>query len=126
MSDVNRLIKIDEAARYLGVSVRQVRALVADDGLPYVQVSPRARRFRTGDIDRWADARAFQLSISPQEPRRSTGAASRSTGCATDSPLAAEIRARLMRKLDASMASPRSENSPAVARDASQPMCGRR
>jgi excisionase family DNA binding protein len=47
---VERLLTFDQAARFLGISLRQLRRLVDGGRIPFVRVSKRTPRIRTSDI----------------------------------------------------------------------------
>jgi len=48
------LMEIDEAAQYLGVSVRHVRRLVAEKRIPYIKWGGRLH-FDPDELDAWVD-----------------------------------------------------------------------
>lgn len=56
MSDTQRrqLVDVDGAAEHLTVSVRFIRALVAERRVPYLKVG-KFVRFDLDDLDRWLD-----------------------------------------------------------------------
>ena len=45
----------DDAATMLAVTPRQVRRLVAEGRLPYVEIAPRVRRINAADLDAFAN-----------------------------------------------------------------------
>lgn len=47
----------EEAAKYVGVSRRQLdRLRLRGEGPPYYQISEQARRYRTTDLDAWLES----------------------------------------------------------------------
>ena len=52
----DRLLTIREVARYLGVSEKTIRRMVAAGLIPCVRIG-RAIRFLPGDVFRWVSAR---------------------------------------------------------------------
>lgn len=49
-----RQLRTDEAARYVGVSERTLRSLVAERKIPFVRIRRRII-FRLVDLDRWIE-----------------------------------------------------------------------
>jgi excisionase family DNA binding protein len=98
-------LTVAEAARYVGVGVREFRRLVLAEGIPYVKTGNQ-RRFRPQDLESWADTRVCQSSTSSPE-ERSTPAVSQSRGSVTISARAKEIRDELERRLSGSTTRPR-------------------
>lgn len=55
-----KLLRMDEVAARLRVSVRRVRMIPASE-LPYAQLETRGRRaYRVGDIERYLDTRTVR------------------------------------------------------------------
>lgn len=52
--DKNRVFKTKDAAKYLNLSVRTFTQYVIDHEIPFVQWSPRVRRFFVSDLDKVA------------------------------------------------------------------------
>lgn len=102
------LLRVQQAASYLGVSERQVRYLVEREGLPFVPVTGRVRRFRTEDLDAWVASRVCQFSTSQPQRAASTGAASPSTRYGTVSAQELAILEELRPKPKGSTPKPRS------------------
>jgi excisionase family DNA binding protein len=50
----DRLLKIDEAAAYLGVAVGTLYHWVSQERIPVVRISGRAVRFRLSALNNWA------------------------------------------------------------------------
>ncbi len=50
--DKTQALKAKEAARYLNLSVRTFNQYVIDHEIPFIQWSPRVRRFMIGDLDK--------------------------------------------------------------------------
>lgn len=50
------LLNAREAARWLGVSERQLDRLKADHGLPFVRLGSRSVRYRRESLEAWAKA----------------------------------------------------------------------
>ena len=74
---VRRMLTTEEAAAYLGTTVRHVRRLVSDHELSRYKVGGR-NRFADVDLDAWLDARRVEgrAAGSGQIPRRNSVAAS--------------------------------------------------
>ena len=51
------LLTISQAAEYLGVCNSQVRKLIKTEGLPFVEIGVRGKRFRREDLEAWTAAR---------------------------------------------------------------------
>jgi excisionase family DNA binding protein len=49
-------LSYEELAAYVGISVRTLRALVKDAGLPYYRIG-KLHKFRRDDFDQWAATR---------------------------------------------------------------------
>jgi excisionase family DNA binding protein len=54
-------LSYEELATYAGISVRTLRALVKDAGLPYYRIG-KLHKFRREDFDRWAASRRESAS----------------------------------------------------------------
>jgi excisionase family DNA binding protein len=52
-----RLLRIDEAARLLGVSSKTVRRWIELDGLPVHRLGPRSPRINEAELREWIGAR---------------------------------------------------------------------
>lgn len=52
--DKNQVFKTKDAAKYLNLSVRTFTQYVIDHEIPFVQWSPRVRRFFVSDLDKVA------------------------------------------------------------------------
>ncbi len=52
-----RLLRIDEAARLLGVSSKTVRRWIKSDGLPAHRLGPRSPRIHEAELRDWIDGR---------------------------------------------------------------------
>jgi excisionase family DNA binding protein len=52
-----RLLSVNEAAVFLGLSVGTVYHMVSEKRLPVVRISKRCIRFRLSDLVEWANAR---------------------------------------------------------------------
>ncbi|MBM9577476.1 helix-turn-helix domain-containing protein [Leptospira sp. 201903070] len=50
--DKNYVLKTKEAAKYLNLSVRTFTQYVIDHEIPFIQWSPRVRRFSVSDLDK--------------------------------------------------------------------------
>jgi excisionase family DNA binding protein len=72
-----RMLSTEEAAEYLGTTVRHLRRLVTDHELCRYKVGGR-NRFADVDLDAWLDARRVEgrRPVSPPASLRSTRAAS--------------------------------------------------
>ncbi|OCC28648.1 DNA-binding helix-turn-helix protein [Leptospira interrogans serovar Canicola] len=57
IKDKTQILKTKEAARYLNLSVRTFNQYVIDHEIPFIQWSPRVRRFMVGDLDKVVLAR---------------------------------------------------------------------
>ena len=74
------LVDIDWVAKRLGVTVRHVRRLVAEQRIPLVKWG-HLLRFDPAEIQRWIDsARRSAMPASPVASSRTTGRASRHPG----------------------------------------------
>jgi excisionase family DNA binding protein len=93
-------LTVAEAARYVGVGVREFRRLVLAEGIPYVKTGNQ-RRFRPQDLESWADTRVCQSSTASQG-ERFTSAGSPSTGGVSLSPRAREILDEQRKRLNGS------------------------
>jgi excisionase family DNA binding protein len=93
-------LTVAEAARYVGVGVREFRRLVLAEGIPYVKTGNQ-RRFRPQDLESWADTRVCQSSIAVQG-ERSTSAVLPSTVSVSLSPRAREILDEQRKRLNSS------------------------
>lgn len=51
-------MNLEEAAAYLGISVRHLQALRAKEQVPYTKIG-RALRFRRADLDLWLEDNSF-------------------------------------------------------------------
>lgn len=51
-SNPPRLLSVSEAARYIGISERNLRGLIAERKIPFVRIRRRIV-FRLVDLDRW-------------------------------------------------------------------------
>ena len=47
-------IDADEVARLFGVSVAHVRRMSREGKLPYYDLSPRCRRYKRSEVEKWA------------------------------------------------------------------------
>ena len=61
---VRRMLTTEEAARYLGTTVRHVRRLVSDHELSRYKVGGR-NRFADVDLDAWLDGRRVAGTLAP-------------------------------------------------------------
>jgi excisionase family DNA binding protein len=61
---LRRMLTTEEAAAYLGTSVRHVRRLVSDHELSRYEVGGR-NRFADGDLDAWLDSRRIDGARRP-------------------------------------------------------------
>jgi excisionase family DNA binding protein len=52
-----RLLRIDEAARLLGVSSKTIRRWIKADGLPAHRLGPRSARIDEAELRAWVEAR---------------------------------------------------------------------
>lgn len=68
--DGRRLIDIETLARWLGVTVRHVRRLVAEKRIPYVKVGHLVRFDRT-EIEAWIEG-CRRPAVGPQPPTAAT------------------------------------------------------
>lgn len=58
IDDTLHLLTEVQAARRLGMSVRWIQASrVTGDGPPFIRISRRAIRYRTGDLEQWVQER---------------------------------------------------------------------
>jgi len=49
--DRNRLLKAQEVADLLGISLKALRELVGARAIPFVRLSPRRLRFKASDVE---------------------------------------------------------------------------
>lgn len=63
IKDKTQILKTKEAARYLNLSVRTFNQYVIDHEIPFIQWSPRVRRFMVGDLDKVVFARRTKKQI---------------------------------------------------------------
>ncbi|EMJ92199.1 DNA-binding helix-turn-helix protein [Leptospira alstonii serovar Pingchang str. 80-412] len=61
--DKTQILKTKEAAQYLNLSVRTFNQYVIDHEIPFIQWSPRVRRFMIGDLDKVALSRRTKKQI---------------------------------------------------------------
>lgn len=54
---VERLLRIEEAARLMGVSPKTVRRWIDSDGLPVHRLGPRSPRIDDAELRAWIGAR---------------------------------------------------------------------
>jgi excisionase family DNA binding protein len=74
---VRRMLTTEEAAAYLGTTVRHVRRLVTDHELSRYKVGGR-NRFADVDLDAWLDLRRVEGARRPlRRPPANTGMSSR-------------------------------------------------
>lgn len=52
-----RLLRIDEAGRLLGVSSKTIRRWIESEGLPAHRLGPRSPRIDEAELRAWIDAR---------------------------------------------------------------------
>lgn len=54
---MDRLLSIAEVAALLQVSRATIYRLTDDEGLPFVRIGDRTRRFRESEVEAWLDGR---------------------------------------------------------------------
>ncbi|RHX92021.1 helix-turn-helix domain-containing protein [Leptospira stimsonii] len=62
-NDKNQVLKTKDAAKYLNLSVRTFTQYVIDYEIPFIEWSPRVRRFFVSDLDKIAHSRKTKKQI---------------------------------------------------------------
>ncbi len=63
MSRTEKLLKIEDVAECLQLSVGTVYHLISQKRIPVVRISSRCVRFRREDIEKWVEERAVKPDI---------------------------------------------------------------
>ncbi|MGJ4753204.1 helix-turn-helix domain-containing protein [Leptospira kmetyi] len=63
IQESSKTLKTKEAAQYLNLSVRTFNQYVIDHEIPYIEWSPRVRRFLIGDLEKVALSRRTKKQI---------------------------------------------------------------
>lgn len=56
-TNADRLMTVEETARYLRLSTGTIRNYVSEGRMPFIRISRRAVRFRKASIDNWLSKR---------------------------------------------------------------------
>jgi len=70
MRATDRLLRIGEAADYLGIATGTLYHWVSEERIPVVRISPRAIRFRLSDLSDWAERMTVMPPVDSNHSRR--------------------------------------------------------
>ena len=70
MNAIDRLLRIGEAADYLGIAIGTLYHWVSEERIPVVRISPRAIRFRLSDLSDWAERMTVMARVDSNHSRR--------------------------------------------------------